>query len=140
MTSKLPQRKIGDALVSAIGLGCMSLAIPPINDDESLALLTAAADLGINFWITSDAYGDNELLLGRETGRRDEIFLATKFRAPASEDDEREACDGSRWEQGICQSRMYQVSRTSRHGSNRSVLAAPRRPQHAGRGDGRFDG
>ena len=88
MASKFPQRKIGDRFVSAIGLGCMSLSIhssagvPDVQ--ESLKVLTAAADLGINFWVTSDTYGagHNEDILGRwfkETGRRDEIFLATKF-------------------------------------------------------------
>lgn len=54
------------------------------NDEESLQVLTRAADLGITFWDTSDIYGPftNEILIGRwfkETGRRDEIFLATKF-------------------------------------------------------------
>jgi aryl-alcohol dehydrogenase-like predicted oxidoreductase len=54
------------------------------NDDESLRVLTRAADLGITFWDTSDIYGPqtNERLIGRwfkETGRRDEIFLCTKF-------------------------------------------------------------
>jgi aryl-alcohol dehydrogenase-like predicted oxidoreductase len=54
------------------------------SDEESLKVLTAAADMGINFWITSDWYGPytNELLIGRwfrETGRRDEIFICTKF-------------------------------------------------------------
>ena len=54
------------------------------NDEESFKVLTRAADLGVNFWDTSDIYGPftNEKLLGRwfkETGRRNEIFLATKF-------------------------------------------------------------
>ncbi|KAF2732548.1 aldo-keto reductase [Polyplosphaeria fusca] len=86
MTAKFPQRKIGDDLVSAIGLGCLGMSVPPdgANDEESLRVLTAAADMGINFWDTSDMYGPylNEKLIGRwfkETGRRDEIFLATKF-------------------------------------------------------------
>jgi aryl-alcohol dehydrogenase-like predicted oxidoreductase len=84
--STFPQRKIGNDLVSAIGLGCMGMAIGlpnrPVNDEESLKVLTAAVDMGITFWDTSDAYGNNERLIGRwfqETGRRDEIFLATKF-------------------------------------------------------------
>jgi len=47
-------------------------------------VLTAAADMGVTFWDTSDIYGPltNEQLLGRwfkETGRRNEIFLCTKF-------------------------------------------------------------
>ena len=81
-----PKRRIGNDLVSASGLGCMSMAIEypsrPLNDEESLQVLTAAADMGVSFWDTSDAYGNNEQLIGRwfkETGRRDEIFLATKF-------------------------------------------------------------
>lgn len=85
---KFPQRRIGDDLVSAIGLGCMGMSIPLSagiqDEEESLKVLTAAVDMGINFWVTSDSYGpfNNERLLGRwfeATGRRDEIFLVTKF-------------------------------------------------------------
>lgn len=86
MSPNFPQRKIGDDLVSAIGLGCMGFSIPsaanPHTDEDSLKVLTAAADMGINFWVTSNSYGPNEKLLGRwfkETGRRKEIFLVTKF-------------------------------------------------------------
>jgi aryl-alcohol dehydrogenase-like predicted oxidoreductase len=88
MAPKFPQRKLGDDFVSAIGLGCMGMSIPSstgVQDiEESLKVLTAAADMGIIFWDTSDMYGmgHNENILGRwfkETGRRDEIFLATKF-------------------------------------------------------------
>lgn len=54
------------------------------DDEQSLKVLTRAADLGITLWDTSDIYGPftNEKLIGRwfkETGRRDEIFLASKF-------------------------------------------------------------
>lgn len=87
--SKYPQRKIGDDLVSAQGLGCMGMSFAYTSfggqdDEESLKVLTRAADLGITFWDTSDIYGPftNETLIGRwfkETGRRDEIFLASKF-------------------------------------------------------------
>jgi aryl-alcohol dehydrogenase-like predicted oxidoreductase len=88
MAPKFPQRKIGDDFVSAIGLGCMGMSIilsaGAYDEEESLKVLTAAADMGINFWVTSDMYGPftNEKLIGRwfkETGRRDEIFLCTKF-------------------------------------------------------------
>jgi aryl-alcohol dehydrogenase-like predicted oxidoreductase len=89
MASKFPQRKIGDDNVSAMGLGCMGMSFSytsfgGYNDEESLKVLTRAADLGVTLWDTSDIYGDgkNEELIGRwfkETGRRDEIFLATKF-------------------------------------------------------------
>ncbi|KAI1497593.1 aldo-keto reductase [Biscogniauxia marginata] len=91
MATNYPKRKLGDDLVSAIGLGCMGMStgyasFGGFNDDESFKVLTKAADMGITFWDTSDFYGPftNELLIGRwfkETGRRDEIFLATKFAA-----------------------------------------------------------
>lgn len=91
MAAKYPQRKIGGDAVSAQGLGCMGMSFGytsggGYNDEAALAVLTRAADLGITFWDTSDIYGPftNERLLGRwfrETGRRDEIFLASKFGA-----------------------------------------------------------
>lgn len=54
------------------------------DDKASLEVLTAAADMGITLWDTSDVYGPhtNEKLLGhwfKETGRRKEIFLCSKF-------------------------------------------------------------
>jgi aryl-alcohol dehydrogenase-like predicted oxidoreductase len=87
MSMNFPQRKIGDASVSAIGLGCMGMSISLMlstgrDEEEVFQTLTKAADLGITFWDTSDAYLDNEEIIGkwfRDTGRRDEIFLATKF-------------------------------------------------------------
>ncbi|KAI1825625.1 aldo-keto reductase [Xylaria intraflava] len=89
MAPKYPQRKIGNDSVSATGLGCMGMSAayssgPGFNDEESYKVLTEAADSGITFWDTSDIYGPftNEKLIGRwfkETGRRNEIFLATKF-------------------------------------------------------------
>jgi len=53
-------------------------------DKQNMEVLTRAADIGITFWDTSDIYGPftNEELIGRwfkATGRRKEIFLATKF-------------------------------------------------------------
>jgi len=47
-------------------------------------MLTFAADRGVTFWDTADVYGESESILGNwftETGRRSEIFLATKFGA-----------------------------------------------------------
>lgn len=70
--------------VSAIGLGCMGMSeVYGIPDDaESIETLYRALDLGVNFWDTSDLYGDgaNETLLSKViSSHRDEVFIATKF-------------------------------------------------------------
>jgi hypothetical protein len=55
--------------LSAIGLGCMgmSFAYGPVDNEESIATLNLALDLGINFWDTADMYaaGKNEELISK---------------------------------------------------------------------------
>jgi aryl-alcohol dehydrogenase-like predicted oxidoreductase len=83
-TGKMPQRRLGNLTVSALGLGCMGMSefYSGRDDAESTATIQLALDRGMTFLDTADVYGrgENEILVGRAIrGRRHEVTLATKF-------------------------------------------------------------
>jgi aryl-alcohol dehydrogenase-like predicted oxidoreductase len=71
--------------VSAIGLGCMGLSHAyglDIDEEDGIALIRAAVDLGITFFDTAQVYGPfvNEELVGKALAPvRDQVVIATKF-------------------------------------------------------------
>ena len=87
----MKQRTIGNTgiKVSALGLGCNNFGLR-IDEDASRAVIHKALDLGITFWDTADVYGKrggSETCLGKYLGpRRKDIFLASKFGSPMSDD------------------------------------------------------
>jgi len=85
-SNEMPTRRLGKngPLVSAQGLGCMGMSefYGTGDEAESLATIYRAIELGITFLDTADMYGtgENEKLVGKAIhGKRDEVFLATKF-------------------------------------------------------------
>src|ERR1700743_1329607 len=77
--------------VSPLCLGAMMFGAWGNEDqDESVRIIHRALDAGIDFIDTADVYsdGESEEIVGRALagGRRDEVFLATKFGFPMGDD------------------------------------------------------
>jgi len=83
----MQQRKLGPTgpLVSALGLGCMGMSdfySTAHDEQEAIATLHRALELGVTLLDTADVYGPhtNEQLIGKAIkGKRQQVFLATKF-------------------------------------------------------------
>ncbi|MEM7769399.1 MAG: aldo/keto reductase [Cyanobacteria bacterium P01_A01_bin.37] len=121
-------RKLGNELeVSALGLGCMGMSefYSGRDEDEAIATLHHALDLGVTFLDTADMYGPhtNEQLIGKALrDRRDQAILATKFGVVrtadggfggvnGSPDYVRQSCDASLQRLGIDVIDLYYLHR-----------------------------
>ncbi len=73
----------GGPRLNAVGLGCMGLAAfygPPTPQAEVNALIHHAIELGVDHFDTAELYMSNEEQLGEAfAGKRDKVFIATKF-------------------------------------------------------------
>jgi aryl-alcohol dehydrogenase-like predicted oxidoreductase len=115
-------RTLGHGLeVSALGIGCMPMVRggnikygADASEDESIATIHRAIDLGITFFDTAEMYGPfaNEELLGEAIrGKREGLVIATKFALrwdgnqpvgfDGSPENARRACEGSLKRLGI---------------------------------------
>jgi len=109
----MQRRQLRDLTVSAIGLGCMGMSefYGPSDEDESIATIHRALDLGVTFLDTSDLYGDghNEQLVGKAiAGRRDEVQLASKF-AIRREDGKRWIDNSPEWIREACEQSLARL-------------------------------
>jgi aryl-alcohol dehydrogenase-like predicted oxidoreductase len=97
----MKQRKLGNQglEVSELGLGCMGMSefYKGGSEEESIATIDRALELGVTFFDTADMYGPftNEKLVGKALKeKRDDVIIATKFGNERGEDGSRIGVNG----------------------------------------------
>jgi len=148
---QLPTRKLGKNGPSVTALGnavCSSFYGSTESDEERLKVLDAAYAAGERFWDSADIYGDSEELIGKwfdKTGKRDEIFLATKFGNRRTDDGQlsvrndpeyvKEACDKSLKRLGVKKIDLYYCHRLDGKTPIEKVVQAMAELKQAGKID-----
>lgn len=113
----MERRKLGKdgPEISAIGLGCMGMSefYGPGDENESLATIHRAFEIGIDFLDTADMYGPfkNEILVGKAIkGKREKVFLATKFGIQRTADPTQRGINGSpEYVQSACEASLKRL-------------------------------
>ncbi|MGH3436199.1 MAG: aldo/keto reductase, partial [Sciscionella sp.] len=109
-----PTRKLGALEVSAQGLGCMGMSQAygvRDDDEESIATIHRALDIGVSLLDTANIYGmgANEELVGKAiAGRRDEVVLATKFGIVRGKEG-RSVCGDAQYVQRCCEESLRRL-------------------------------
>ncbi|MCJ1311719.1 hypothetical protein MMC25_005392 [Agyrium rufum] len=117
MPPQLPTRPLGrnGPQVTAMGFGLMGLSFAygdAGTDEERLQFLDEVYDRGELFWDSADIYGDSEELVGRwfkRSGKRDEIFLATKFANVFNPDGTRSIRDDAAYVKEACNTSLQRL-------------------------------
>ncbi len=138
----MEQRKIASLEVSVVGLGCNNFG-KRLGYNETVSVINAAIEAGINFLDTADVYGEtkSEEFIGQALrGRRDDVVIATKFgskiddtRKGAKPDYVRRACDASLKRLATDHIDLYQLHRPDPSTPIADTLGALDELVHAGK-------
>jgi aryl-alcohol dehydrogenase-like predicted oxidoreductase len=138
----MEQRAIGSLSVTLVGLGTNNFGMG-MTAEAVPGVVDAALDAGVNFFDTSDSYGESEERLGAALGRRrDQVVIATKFGSPVRGEDGtggappeyvRRAVDASLTRLGTDHIDLYQLHRPDPATPIADTLGALAEAVHAGK-------